>query len=575
MEGGNVDLNSPWKRRAWFTLWMIGGASFILADVAFCIAEHNDNRLRLDTFLETLYSSAQLLLFHMPQRELPVFGPARLFLVARCLAVAFAAIGVLLSLLTFNRFLRRWWIVTKGNHTVVFGLSGSGLELPYAQHLGGGVVVIDPGSDPTASIRAEELGASILPGSPGKEQMLRKARVRRAKYLLAATADDYANVAAVIRAREFAPKGQARAFVHIADPQLRALLRRQRSFRSDGPTPATVFNVFEDSARLLLRDHPLDHVRIRPETEQVVQLVVLGFGLMGEAVLTRAALIGHYANLKPIRAIIIDRKANRKEKFFRQRYPHFTNVADARFKEWDVEELETVTQIAALCGDTAQTISTIVIAFGDPPRGLSTASSLRDVLGTSVPIRHRLNDGSGFAEFLPLNRIREAGYVPDGRKSGVWPGSELDMIASTLHVNYLAKLPAAERSSPENRSAYPWDCLDDDLIDSNRQAADHIPVKLRAVGCHSTTRANQKDLGELVDHFEKDEIELLAKLEHRRWMAERFMAGWSLGPKDVAKRLSPYLVEWEALPPDIQEYDRNFVRIIPGLLKQVGQEIRR
>jgi hypothetical protein len=573
MEGGDVDLNSPWKRRAWFTLWMIGAASFILADVAFCIAEHNDNRLRLDTFIETLYSSAQLLLFHMPQRELPGRGPAALFLIARCLAVAFAAIGVLLSLLTFNRFLRRWWIVTKGNHTVVFGLSGSGLELPYAQHLGGGVVVIDPGSDPTASIRAEELGASLLPGSPGKEQMLDQAGVRRAKYLLAATGDDYANVDAVIRAREFAPKGQARAFVHIADPQLRALLRRERSFRSDGLTPATIFNVFEDSARLLLRDHPLDHARIRPGTEQVVQLVVIGFGLMGEAVLTRAALIGHYANLKPIQAVVIDRNADRKEKFFKNRYPHFDNVFTPRFLQRDVDELDTITEIAALCGDSAKTISTIVIALGDPPRGLSTASSLRDALGASVPIRHRLNDGSGFAEFLPL---RAAGYIPKTRSRGLfWSDLELDAIARKLHEDYLSKLSEAERSRPENRSSYPWDHLDDDLADSNRQAADHIPVKLRAVGCHTTARGNQDDPGVLVDRFEGADLELLAKLEHRRWMAERFLAGWTLGPKDVEKRTSPYLVEWEHLLPDIQDRDRDSVLIIPGLLKQVNLEIRR
>src|ERR1035438_4691002 len=75
--------------------------------------------------------------------------------------------------------------------------------------------------------------------------------------------------------------------------------------------------------------------------------------------------------------------------------------------------------------------------------------------------------------------------------------------------------------------------------------------------------------------FEGSELELLAKMEHKRWMAERFLAGWTLGPRDDEKRINPYLVEWEDLPPNIQDYDRNFVRILPNVLKQVNLEIRR
>jgi hypothetical protein len=139
----------------------------------------------------------------------------------------------------------------------------------------------------------------------------------------------------------------------------------------------------------------------------------------------------------------------------------------------------------------------------------------------------------------------------------------------------LAKLPEAERSRPEKRSSYPWKDLDDDLVESNRQLADHILVKLRAVGCHTVAKGNQDDPGAPVDRFEGAELELLAKMEHKRWMAERFLAGWSLGPRDDTKRINPYLVEWEHLPPNIQDYDRNFVRILSNVLKQVSLEIRR
>jgi voltage-gated potassium channel Kch len=577
MEDGFAVLLQPGRERTWWrrVVWIIASLSFILSYAAFLIADRKAEQPWPATLLEALYSSAQLLILHTPKGE-PA-APLGLVVAAKLFAVvAWAAFGLLAATAVFNRQLRLWSTVRKGNHTVICGLSGAGLELVNdARREGERVVVIDPESSVAAGIRAEEAGASLLPGSPAEPQLLRNAGVRRAKLILAATADDSANIAAIVRAREVAPEKQVRAFVQIADPQLRVLLRRQRTFRSDGPTPATIFNVFDNSARLLLRDDPLDHARVRPETEQVVQLIVIGFGLMGEALLTRAALTGHYANLKRLQAVVIDRNAARKERLFRNRHAHFADVVDARFIQLDAEEPATQAQIAALCADSAKTISTIVISFDEPARGLSIALSLRDGLRSYAPIRLRLNDDSGLAALLPRGQITGFGSIRYACKRKSWLDSDLDAMARTLHEDYLGKLPEAERSRPEKRSSYPWDLLDDDLVESNRQLADHIPVKLRAVGCHTAARGNQDDPGIAVDRFEGAELELLAKMEHKRWMAERFLAGWTLGPRDDEKRINPYLVEWEDLPPNIQDYDRNFVRILPNVLKQVNLEIRR
>jgi hypothetical protein len=53
---------------------------------------------------------------------------------------------------------------------------------------------------------------------------------------------------------------------------------------------------------------------------------------------------------------------------------------------------------------------------------------------------------------------------------------------------------------------------------------------------------------------------------------ERLAAGWryDAGPKDVDRKTSPYLTEWEQLPEPIREIDRQFVRAIPALLARVG-----
>ena len=56
-------------------------------------------------------------------------------------------------------------------------------------------------------------------------------------------------------------------------------------------------------------------------------------------------------------------------------------------------------------------------------------------------------------------------------------------------------------------------------------------------------------------------------MEHARWNAERWLAGWRLGKKDLIKKTSPWLLPWEELPDEIKEFDRQAVREIPLRLK--------
>ena len=69
--------------------------------------------------------------------------------------------------------------------------------------------------------------------------------------------------------------------------------------------------------------------------------------------------------------------------------------------------------------------------------------------------------------------------------------------------------------------------------------------------------------------------EQMAEMEHGRFVQERIQQGWRLGPRDPAKKTSPYLVDWEELPADPREYDREAVRAIPALLARIGFEVRR
>ena len=532
---------------------------------------------------EALYSSVQLLLLHVPFDELPQHYGWRgnLFHFARVLAVVFigATAGALVYRFFGNQLLRigRAWI---GGHTVICGFNRIGKQLALEFSKDRPIVIHNSKASAAAIYTAAESGAALLEGNPADLQVLSQARILAADRLFAALDNDGANVGIALRAVQLAkerrvrPPSDLQILVHITNPQLRATLHRQRTFSFDPKLPrVSMFNVFENSARRLLlgEHHELDYSPIGERDERAVRLIVIGFGLMGEAVLTRAAMVAHYANFKMLQAVVIDLQAARKEQLFRSRYQQFARVADAQFLQLDAEEPSTQDRIAQLCADTTRAISTVVISFDNDSRGLSLALSLLPRLHKDIPIRLRLNDQSGLADLKLPRQITVYGSMHDACARE----QDLDKMAKALHNGYRQWMEQENQAKHDDPNMLDWEQLDDDLLDSNRQAADHIPVKLRAISCHAA-KDNDDDTGILVHEIKPgEELELLARMEHQRWMAERFMAGWALGKKDYDNRISPNLIPWDQLPENVQTYDRTLVSILPSVLEQVGQKIRR
>jgi ppGpp synthetase/RelA/SpoT-type nucleotidyltranferase len=76
--------------------------------------------------------------------------------------------------------------------------------------------------------------------------------------------------------------------------------------------------------------------------------------------------------------------------------------------------------------------------------------------------------------------------------------------------------------------------------------------------------------------FTEDEVARMAPMEHGRFNVERTRQGWRpANEKDVALKLSPYLVPWSRLPDFVREWDDSAVRAWPAILCKIGLEIRR
>jgi hypothetical protein len=147
----------------------------------------------------------------------------------------------------------------------------------------------------------------------------------------------------------------------------------------------------------------------------------------------------------------------------------------------------------------------------------------------------------------------------------MWDGS-IEPIAQAIHERWRSEQVDAGEPAPS------WRELDESRKESSRDQARDIPVKLRMVGCDiAPLRARDA----IAFTFADQEVERLAAAEHVRWMRERIADGWTPGPKDVARKTTPYLVAFEELPANIAEFDRIFVREIPRLLVSVGLQIVR
>ncbi|MBN2575033.1 MAG: AAA family ATPase [Deltaproteobacteria bacterium] len=151
-------------------------------------------------------------------------------------------------------------------------------------------------------------------------------------------------------------------------------------------------------------------------------------------------------------------------------------------------------------------------------------------------------------------------------------GSMREKLGRAVHERFLEEQKG--KRPAEAREMQPWESLDEDLKESNRQQADDIPNKLRAIGC-GFEPAPEGQTPEPFD-FTAEDINEMARLEHKRWNEEKLRDGWRYGEKkDKEAKTTPYLVDFDKLSPEVQQYDVDAVKGIPDLLRRAGFRIYR
>ena len=168
--------------------------------------------------------------------------------------------------------------------------------------------------------------------------------------------------------------------------------------------------------------------------------------------------------------------------------------------------------------------------------------------------------GAGHARLRPFG-----GLLPPGTLQ-LLRDERYDKLPRAVHDDYLDMMRRNNATGPACR---PWDDLRENYRHASRAAADHIAVKLAAVGCRSI------DGDARLFEFTAAELDALARIEHRRWCAERVLHGWRLGARNDEARLHPDLMPFESLAEKDQRKDYDQVLTIPGILARAGRSIQR
>ena len=589
-------LRRWWRYYQWPVILVLGAAAAVLgyAGFAYYYAAHPEVAPQPRSLLDLLYLTLQL--FVVRSGALPYAKPwelevARLLTPALFFYTAVVALAVIFQ--DQVRWLRLHWM---SDHTVICGLGRRGWLLAKGCLNGGDrVVVIDRDPNDAHIQPCRDEGATVLIGRATEVEWLRQARVQDAKRLIAVCGDDGDNAEIAVHARELCAARTGKALhchVHVVDPDLCALLAGPGlGMPPAGPFRLDFFNTFDAGARALLKQFPPFGESRDPQTPPP-HIVVVGIGRLGQGVVAQAAREWWVSQRKRqtrerMRVTIVDREAERRAETLRLRYPKLEQACEIIPVQMDVEWPE-FQQAAFLFDSAGRCAAThVYICLDGDALGLKAALALHQrVRECDIPIVVRMTEHAGLAALLRRDIGVEAcqGEFANLHAFGLLncacdPELVLrginEVLARAIHEVYVEHMRSLGHTPATKPAMVPWDDLKGDkehYRESNRQAADDLPRQLLAAGYGIAPLTDwDADLFKFADA----EVELMAEMEHDRWVKERLAAGWRLGPRDDNNKIHPDLIRWDELAEEVKEYDRVEVRKRPMILARAGFQLCR
>jgi hypothetical protein len=402
----------------------------------------------------------------------------------------------------------------------------------------------------------EATGARVHRVNSGDPASLRRAGLKRAAAVYACEdwslgrgGDENRVTAEWVLARRRALEGKVFAHVsHLGE----AWKLRVDSLTGTDSSGIEYFNLDELAARAYLEAEPL-----APGPR--VQVLIVGASSVAEAILVALARkvradLGFDARLT---VVLVDHFAAQEAKAYQERWPVVREICDIkpvndalqtylgsvstqpaphRIYVCNNDEVTAFTAAMAVDATWRERPSPVVVLLGQ------SASVLSFDTRTSVQAAGPMTVYGVESLAAPLVARGAVGLAHD--------------IAKEVHAAYLADQTQRGTQMGSRPAMRPWDELSDDLKHANYAQARDLIQKLRRIGAAVKPRARNHPPFRVTNA----DVELLAPLEHERWMKERRAEGWRRGDRDDERKRTPYLVGWSQLEDGIKDNDRAVIR---------------
>ncbi len=459
------------------------------------------------------------------------------------------------------------------DHVIIVGLSDAAMVLIRScRRRRLRVVVIEHDMSNPHLAACRTLFVPVLIGDGKQGELLRRARVHRARCLISFVNVDDDNVELSLRIQEVVETARAAAkpplkvVLQVADMQLGSRLESYpKFFEHPQRMEVRFFNLDEQAARALFRDY-LPDVYADALACDRVHIVVLGYQQLGKHIVSTALKQAHYGNDKALKITVLDPDAESAAVLFHQQCPDIGLAAEVEFLRAELvpEFLRRDLERFALHDATM-----MVTCLESDADNMSMALALRQLTLLAAlpnaPVFVALRNSRGLAQLVESGRGNPE--IPDG----LYPfgtveqlmrvdrviNENLDQLAIALHDQFLEEVAQQEEAQPSHR---PWGQLSEVFRNDSRALADHIPAKLRAGGYRLVRKGIRFS-------FSQPEIERLARIEKNRWNAEKASLGWRFAEQrsDLAK-VHPGLKAWRETSAEERAYDLASVRELPRLL---------
>ena len=572
-----------WFDYHWPILLALGLAALLLGLIGFTKNGFATGEER--TFLDNLYLTLGLLSMNSGSVPGPVSWELQ---IARFLIPALAAYTALLALaMVFTQQSQqvRLWFMRE--HVIICGLGRKGVRLANQfRERDDKVVVIeaDEGNDWIEASRSS--GAIVLNGDASDPEILRKARLNHARYLISVIGDDGKNAEVAVQAEKLSHEredGALTCSIHIVDPQLWYLLReKELDIAADSHFRLELFNIFDRGASLLLKTHS-PWTGDQGEHNCDKHLVLIGLGKLGQSLVIQAASQWQEQRVNEdqrLRFMIIDLDAKQKKETLCVRYPHLEEVCELEPLQMDVRSADF--QRGGFLYDEGGNcdVDSVYVCMDNDSLGLYTGLTLyQKIRDHNIPVIVRMVEDAGLALLLHEKGKKVSAYrnlhafplldqtcTPDLILRGTH-----EVLARELHAAYLEGVESSEKVEKDDPSLVSWEKLSEYTKEKNRNQADHIPIMLNKAGYRIIPL---RDWNAADFKIEDEDVKIMAPLEHARWCQEKISEGWKNGPdKDDELKTNPNLVPWEDLRREGINKNKKFIRDLSKVLARAGFQI--